>query len=245
MSFSGSLERLKILAYKDEDFSQPAKSPNTFTVMMNPAEYSHSFKVCYNDTQAQGSPGASPDFNKIATETVTFKLVFDGTGVIPSNLPGVLPYTDDGVAPQIETFKHLVFDYQGNIHSPNYLKLVWGKLLFRCRFTKMSLSYTLFKPDGTPLRATADATFVGFNDEEELQRQANATSPDLTHVLSVKGGDTLPLMCYQVYGSSVYYPQIAAANGLTDFRQLTVGDQLVFPPLGDGDGAGEGEVTAA
>lgn len=231
MSFSGSLERMKIIAYKDEDFTQQA---GTFTVMLNPESYSHSYKVCYNDITAQGSPGASPDFNKIAKEEVTFDLVFDGTGVIPTAIPGLVPYTEDGVAPQIEEFKNLVFTYKGNIHSPNYLKLVWGKLLFRCRFTKMDLSFTLFKPDGTPLRARAKATFVGFNDEEELERQANKSSPDLTHVMTVKGGDTLPYMCYSIYGECGLYPQVARVNGLTDFRSLAVGTQLVFPPLGDG-----------
>lgn len=243
MSFSGSLERMQIIAYKDEEFTRKA---GTFTVMMNPEKYSHGFKVCYNDVTAQGSPGASPDFNKIAQEEVQFELVFDGTGVIPGDLPGVVPYTGDGIAAQIDELKRLVFDYQGNIHSPNYLKLVWGKLLFRCRFTKMDLTYTLFKPDGTPLRARANASFVGFNDEEELQRQANKTSPDLTHALTVKGGDTLPLMCYQVYGSSVYYPQVARINGLTDFRNLVVGSQVVFPPLGDLDGSvvEDGEAAA-
>lgn len=230
MGFSGSLEKMIVKAYSDPDF---AKKIGEYTVMINPEKYSHSYRICYNDVQAQGSPGGSPQFNKIPSDTVSFELVFDGTGVVPTPLPGVIPYTGDGVADQIDAFKKLVFSYNGNIHSPNYLTLVWGKLLFKCRLSKLDLSYTLFKPDGTPLRARANATFKGFNDEEELQLSANKSSPDLSHVLTVKAGDTLPLMCDGVYGRSDYYVQVARVNGLTDFRRLKVGAQLLFPPLGE------------
>jgi nucleoid-associated protein YgaU len=47
----------------------------------------------------------------------------------------------------------------------------------------------------------------------------------------VKKGDTLPLMCYRIYGDSRYYLQVAMANRLTNFRNLQVGDELFFPPI--------------
>lgn len=235
MGFSGSLERLKITAYSDPDFKEKGKS---LSVWMNPEKYTHGFRICYNDVQAQGSPGGSPDFNKIATDQLSFELVFDGTGVLPSPLPGVLPFTEDGVAAQVDAFKTLVFDYKGNLHSPNFLKLAWGTLLFRCRLSKMDLDFTLFKPDGTPLRARAHVTFLGYNDETALAKKAKKSSPDVSHVITVKAGDTLPLLCHRVYRDSTLYPQVARANGLSDFRQLTVGRQLVFPPLADAPAQG-------
>ena len=231
MGFSGSLVKMKVEAYSDPKFKKQVGAP--YTVMINPEKYSHGFQICYNDVQAQGSPGGTPQFNKIPSDTVSFELVFDGTGVVPTPLPGVIPWGEDGIADQIAAFKNLVFTYNGNIHSPNYLKLVWGKLLFKCRLTKLDVSYTLFKPDGTPLRARANASFKGFNDEVELQLQANKTSPDLSHVLTVKAGDTLPLMCDDVYGRSDYYIQVARVNGLADFRRIKIGTQLLFPPLGE------------
>ena len=230
MGFTGGLEKMKIIAFKDPKFTQQVGEP--MTVYINPEKYSHSYKVCYNNVQAQGANGSLFTFNQIGTETVDFELVFDGTGVVPSKIPGVLPFTDDGIVKQIERFKFLVFTFQGAIHSPYYLKLSWGQLLFQCRLTNLSFNYTLFKPDGTPLRARAHATFIGFNDETTLALKANKTSPDLSHVLTVKAGDTLPLMCFHTYGSSAYYIQVARVNGLSDFRDLVVGTQLLFPPLG-------------
>lgn len=229
MGFAGGLEKMEVLAYETKDFRKQA---GAFTVFINPAKYTHGYKVLYNDVQAQGASGGAPSFNRTKADKVTFELVFDGTGVVPSPLPGVVPFTGDGVAEQLEAFKKLVFTYNGNIHSPNYLKLVWGTLLFKCVLDTLSVAYTLFKPDGTPLRARASATFLGYNDEVELALKARKSSPDLSHLVTVKGGDTLPLLCDAVYGSSRYYVQVARANGLTGFRRLEVGSTLLLPPLG-------------
>jgi nucleoid-associated protein YgaU len=212
MGFSGSLEKMQITAYQRKNFTGEVGS---FSVYINPEKYSHSFEICYNDDQAQGSSGGSPDFNRTPSDTVEFELVFDGTGVIPPPIPGVTIYTGDGITKQIEKFMTLVFTYNS-----------------KGRLESLSLTYTLFKPDGTPLRARARASFISFNDETELALKANKSSPDVSHLLTVGAGDTLPLMCYEVYGSSVYYPQVARANGLTDFRHIPAGTQLLFPPLG-------------
>ncbi|MCP3100286.1 tail protein X [Myxococcus sp. K15C18031901] len=228
MGFSGSLEKMMVIAYQKSDFTSEV---GRYVVYINPASYSHTFCVKYNDVQAQGSSGGSSEFNRIPPDTVELELVFDGTGVVPSPLPGLMPFTEDGIAEQVAKFKNLVFTYNGNIHSPNYLKLSWGTFLFKCKLSKLSMSYTLFKPDGTPLRARAKGTFLGYNDEVELALKARMNSPDLTHVRTVQAGDTLPLMCYRIYGTSTPYVDVARVNGLSDFRQLTVGTQLLFPPL--------------
>lgn len=228
MAFTGSLERMVVIAYTDKKFTAKA---GEYTVTINPASYSHVYEIQYNDVQAQGSPGGSPVYNRTPSDTVTFQLVFDGTGVVPSVLPGVVPFMADGITKQIADFKALVFSYNGNIHSPNYLVLSWGTLLFRCRLQTFKVNYTLFKPDGTPLRARVDVTAKGFNDEAEIALRANKSSPDLSHMLTVKAGDTLPLMCYRIYGSSTPYIKVAAVNNLADFRDLHPGQQLLFPVM--------------
>jgi hypothetical protein len=219
------ITKLQVTAYADGDFTKPVAGPLSVTV--NPDKYTHSYQIKYTDPQAQGSTGASPRFNKIAAEKVNFELVFDGTGVIAPPTPA----PPQPVSKQIEAFKGIVFDYSGKIHSPKYVKLNWGTLLFRCRLSSLDFTYKLFKPDGSPLRATARAAFIGYTDEEELARQANKSSPDLTHLVMVKAGDTLPLMCWNVYGTSTPYLQVAAVNELVEFRNLRPGSQLLFPPL--------------
>lgn len=220
------LEKMTIKAYSDSKFTDQVGSD--FQVYINPEKYTHTYNIEYKNRQAQGSNGPSPIFNKYMSDDVKFELVFDGTGVVPSALPGA-PST---VEQQISDFRKLTFTYNGNIHRPNFLALSWGTLLFKCVLKTLNLNYTLFMPDGKPLRARATAHFLGFNDEVELALKADKKSADLTHVRTAKAGDTLPLMCFDIYGSSVYYPQVARVNGLIDFRNLVPGTQLMFPPLG-------------
>ena len=229
MGFFGGLQKMVVTAYSNGKFTKKVGKP--FTVCINPDKYTHDYHICYSKTQAQGSSGASPNFNKVGDENVKFELVFDGTGVVPSAVPGVLPQTSDGIAGQIAAFKALAFNYNGNTHSPNFIELNWGTLLFKCRLKSLDISYTLFKPDGTPLRARANVAFVGYTDEVELAKKANNSSPDLSHLVTVKSGDTLPLMCADIYGQSGYYLQVAAVNQLSDFRNLVIGSELIFPPL--------------
>lgn len=230
MGFSGSLTKMKIIAYSDDSFQQLR---GQMSVYMNPSQYTRQYSICYNTVQAQGSPGGSPRYNKTLPDVVQLQLVFDGTGVVPTAIPGVLPFMSDGIKTQVDKFLGLVFAYNGQIHSPNYLQLSWGTLAFRCRLSDLKLTYTLFKPDGTPLRARADATFKEYTNPKQLAKEANKSSPDLSHIVTVKAGDTLPWLCFTIYGSSVYYIDVARVNGLTDFRRLVPGQQLLFPPLED------------
>ena len=47
----------------------------------------------------------------------------------------------------------------------------------------------------------------------------------------VVDGDTLPLLCREIYGSASYYLRVAQVNRLDDFRNLTAGQELIFPPF--------------
>ncbi len=230
MSFSPSLRKLNIIAYSDKGFKTKIGEQQ---VPINPESYSQTYQIIYNKKQAPGSSSGSPDYNQTPSQAMKFELVFDGTGVMPTALPGLLPFTEDGIAAQLKTFLNLVFTFNGDIHSPNYLILSWATLIFRCRLESLDMKYTLFKPDGTPLRARGNCNFVSYVDEATLALTAKKKSPDLSRAVTVKAGDTLPLLCYAVYGSSVYYLDVAKVNGLADVRDLIPGMQLLFPPLQD------------
>ena len=66
---------------------------------------------------------------------------------------------------------------------------------------------------------------------KEQELAANRSSPDLSHLVEVRDGDTLPLLCDRIYGDAAYYVDVARFNGLDNFRQLTPGVRLHFPPL--------------
>lgn len=233
---SGELIKLRIKAYSDEQFSDEV-SEGEFRTLLNPENYTFKYKIEQNDDQASGTSSAAPRFNKALPEDLELEFVFDRTGVITDyGAPGGADdktFKDEGggIIGDVEKFKKVIFDYNGDEHKPNYLIISWGTLLFKGTLSEMDITFKLFKSDGTPLRAVARAKFKGFVEDDLRVAIENNSSPDLTHVRIVKDGDTLPLMAYRIYGDSKYYLEVAKANQITNFRKLTVGQKIFFPPI--------------
>jgi nucleoid-associated protein YgaU len=95
------------------------------------------------------------------------------------------------------------------------------------------VTYVMFEPDGHPLRAKVKATFSE-NIEDTLRvAEERKSSPDLTHVHTVKAGEHLSLLAHRYYGDPSRYFQVAQYNGLTNYRRLVPGQRLEFPPIND------------
>ncbi len=218
----GKLKKMVIEAYKEADYSgSPAE---TFTVMFNPNTYTQKYEVDYEERQGQGDSGSPQVFGAIKPQEYNFEFLFDGTGTAADKVE---------VQDVVETFLTVTGKLDGEIHRPMYLKIAWGALISKCVLKSAEITYTLFKPDGYPLRAKVKATFSE-NIEDALRvAEERKSSPDLTHVRVVKQGDHLSLMTQQMYGDPGYYLQIARFNNLKNYRKLEVGQELLFPPLKD------------
>lgn len=222
---SGELEKLKVVAYSDPEFNNQI-ADGEFATLLNPEKYTYHYKIETNEDQAAGTSATPPRFNKALPENLALDFVFDRTGVLSG-----YESSADGIIDDIEKFKKVILDYNGDEHKPNYLIISWGSLLFKGSLTEMDIEFKLFNPDGTPIRAVAKAKFQGFVEDNLRAAKENNQSPDLTHYRTVKEGDTLPLMTYRIYGDSKYYLEVAKVNSIINFRNLKTGQKIFFPPL--------------
>lgn len=218
---SGELKKLKIEAYRDIACEEADKQ-DEFSVLFNPASYSSKYEVEYGQGQGQGTSGSSQRFGRIKPRDYTFELVFDGTGAASEPRE---------VATDIEQFLTLTGKLDGEIHRPLYLKLSWGPLIARCVLKSADIQYSLFKPDGFPLRAKVTAVFSEAIDDVLRVADEGRASPDMTHERVVRQGDSLPLMVYRIYGSTAHTVDVARFNGLRHLRDLRPGQVLRLPPL--------------
>ena len=234
---SGELKKMKLIGYNDIGFQ--TKSGLDYEVLINPESYALTYETVASQKSAQGASEMITSYSVRSPQSLTFKFLFDGTGVIKRGgsqplsgaaTPG-LPATKPHVVQDYEQFRSVVYNFNGDTHQPRFVQLQWGPLLYNCRLSSMTLTFKLFNPDGTPLRAEADCTFQSVIDATKLAAIENKKSPDLTHVRTVIAGDTLALLCYREYGDSKYYYQVAQYNGLADFKTLTPGTKLIFPPI--------------
>lgn len=216
----GELTKMKIIAYSDPDYTDKV---GDYDVLVNPENYKVKNEQQYSTTESTiGSSAQTAKYKGSGSGTFELNLFFDGTGVI----------TKDKVDHQIKEVKDLIYQYNGNIHEPNYLRVYWGtQSLFQGRLKSWNVNYTMLDMDGSPLRAEAVATLVSSVSAKKKALEEKKNSSDLTHVRTVHDGDNLPLMCYRIYGDSSYYIKVAKHNNLTNFRSLKPGQIISFPPV--------------
>lgn len=200
-----------------------------FVAMINPDGYSITQSIGYSpssDTDAKTGGATEVKFASIPADEIKLKeLIIDGTGVIPNS-------SNQTVQERIQSLRAVAYDYVGTEHETPVVELSWGNLHYFARLKSMDVAYTLFDPDGKPLRAKVTLQFLQYRTQAEIQKWMKKSSPDLTHLVEVKQGDTLPLLCHRIYKDSGYYLEVARINQLTNVRKLVPGTILRFPPLG-------------
>jgi hypothetical protein len=220
---------MKIMAYTNpemDDGHKAAAPYDKFEVMINPENYALDYKVEFNEGQGQGTSGRQERFTAKPPEEISFEFLFDSSGIIDGQ-----KYDEKGVFEKVNQLKEMLTGVDSSSHEPRHFKLGWGTMLFKGRCNSLNVAYKLFNADGTPIRAICKATFKGSITEGLRIAKDNLQSPDLTHYRIVLKGDTLPLMCYRIYGDSKYYLQVAEANKISNFRNLKPGDEIFFPPI--------------
>jgi hypothetical protein len=229
MAQPGKHGKMLILAFSDSKKAESggvAEADESFEALINPETYTLAYKLKFsNSGQGHGTSGKQLKYEYTEPAEMTFEFLFDNTGIIDGD-------PRDSIADDLKQFRQVVIDYKGDSHEPRHFKLVWGEnSIFKGRVTEVDITYKLFKADGTPIRAVAKVTFKSSIEEEKRAAKEDKQSPDLTHVRMVRRGDTLPQLCYEEYGDPSRYLQVAAVNGLDNFRALSPGQKLKFPPI--------------
>jgi hypothetical protein len=217
-----ALTKLRIESYGDSKFKEHLTD---FVVLFNPTSYSLKHEIKYGQDKAGGATGSPQKYESIKPRDFTMEFLLDGTGVATQGAVHV--------GAKVKDFFEVAGSFEGPKHRPKYLKICWGDLLLKCVLKVAEVSYSLFDLEGKPLRAKIKADFTEAIDEATRVAKEAKSSPDLTHQRIVQAGDTLPLMCFKIYGDAKYYLHVAAFNQIKNFRQLQIGQEIHFPPLKD------------
>jgi hypothetical protein len=222
----GPLNKLKFLAYTNSDYNE-LDSGLMFEVQFNPPELGFSHTIEYNNEQPQGTTDTQKSFRRTRPSGLNLSFTLDGTGAAGG------PHLGVDVKNRIDEFFRVAMEYQGDTHRPRNLEVVYGKLTFRGVASSINVKYTLFAPDGRPLRALVD---VRLSSATSFRRQVAENAPesaDMTHLRTVREGERLDRLTWEVYKDPRYLLQVARANSLTNIRKLKTGQEIIFPPLED------------
>ncbi|HEX8186078.1 MAG TPA: LysM peptidoglycan-binding domain-containing protein [Blastocatellia bacterium] len=116
-------------------------------------------------------------------------------------------------------------------HAPPIVNFVWSTNEFRGVVDSLSVTYTLFTPEGKPLRAKLNLTMKEYRPVEIQVKERPKTSPDLEKTWVVTRGETLSSIAAAVYRDPSAWRAIARANDIIDPRRLAPGLVLTLPRL--------------
>lgn len=211
---------------------------SSMEVRINPSTIKQSFKINYEETTATGTENGEKKFLSSGKTSTELELLFDATGIfdkgylqsVKKNLNAFNPIKNDNrsVYEDVKKFIDNFCKIKNETHEPNTILISWGDFQIRVKVEGFTVEYTLFNPNGKPIRAVVKLDLI--NDEPKTS-SSDLKSPDLTHVRVIKAGDNLQLLTNEIYGDSKFYLEVAKVNKLVNFRNLTIGQKIFFPPL--------------
>ena len=120
-----------------------------------------------------------------------------------------------------------------NSGRPPTFEFGWGSTTtFVAVCDSLSVQFTMFRPNGTPVRAKAKISLlqaeptVGKGPQNPTTR---GIAGQRTHV--VRDGDSIQSVAHQAYGDPTLWRRIAEANGIDDPLSLPRGTVLSIPTL--------------
>lgn len=218
--------KVQLTAYTDKSFSKADGKP--LELQINPKTFNIRKGIHYQENRQAGDNSASGVFDRYDGEKLSLEILIDCTGVVPGT------QENDNAYQKVDELEKRVYSYKGEAHRPAFVKVAWGKLIFKGQVNKFEVDYTLFDKSGVALRATVKLGLSNFIDEKTAKKKADKQSPDMSHLVVVREGDTLPALCRQFYDDSTLADQVARINGLSGFRRIPPGTELLFPHLKKG-----------
>jgi hypothetical protein len=217
-----SLQAARI--YEVNDAGEEKSGGVSVGCMFNPFEYAVSKTNTYKEERQNRSDVPSFEFEKAGPQTLQLSLVFD-----------TFESGDDVSLKTKKLWKLMESKTRrsGNRNRkvpPPEVAFEWGVFRFVAVITQMTQKFTLFKSDGTPVRATVEVTFTQHKDLNDYPNQ-NPTSGggDIERVWQVIAGDRIDTIAHEVYGDATRWRTIAEYNQLDNPLQLRSGQQLIIP----------------
>jgi len=135
--------------------------PKEFDVQFNPTEFTRQKGAQIAEIGVYGIDSPILQFIRGQNEKLTLDLFFDTTdsGMGSSGVVNVRTKT--------EPFYQLV-KIQPKTHAPPRIQFIWGDLTFEAIVESVQERFTLFNPDGIPLRATLS---LSLREYKSLEKQ--------------------------------------------------------------------------
>lgn len=184
----------------------------TIEVLFNPTQYKISKSNQFAEVGVPGLAAPLLQFGRGNAGVLSMQLFFDTY----EQRVDVRTYTGKVME---------LLDLDHDLHAPPVCLFTWGKLNFKGVLERAEQTFTLFLPEGIPVRATMDVSFKEFFEGEPgFLQSANYTKH---HV--VQRGDTLTSIAGHFYDDPRLWRKIAEWNQIDNPLAIRPGQRLTIP----------------
>lgn len=215
--------KMSVSSYSDEHFRKMSKSEFTFPV--DPEKVRFTKGIQYGEDKELGSLNGANTFVRYKPEQLYFECLFDTTNIMEDNDETV------SVHGMVDMLEERLYDYDKESHRPAYIKATYGSIIFMGQLQQLETQYTLFDLNGNPLRAELKVTLVGYCSKDMENKMFSKRSPDVSRLVTLKEGQTLAALCYEIYGDPLLVGQVARFNNLNGYRNIPAGTKILMPML--------------
>ncbi len=199
--------------------------PAMITVQFNPTEYTLNKGAQIAEIGIPGIDSPIQQFIRGQTEKLSLELFFDTT--------------EDGMGEGVKDVRdhtksiYQLVKIQPKTHAPPRILFSWGGLSFKAIVESVQQKFTLFSPQGVPLRATVAVVFREYKNLAEQLKELNLQSSDHTKRRTVTRGETLSSIAAEEYRDPRLWRRLVEHNEdvVPNPRRLAPGTVLEIPPL--------------
>ncbi len=192
------------------------------TFQFNPREYTVKKTAKWERKAEKGAEQtAVPEFMGPEPRSLDLEMFLDhsdGSGDVAADVEALF-----------DCLKPTAKSLSANKPSPPWVVFGWGSTVSIVAIVKsVSARFSLFRPDGTPIRAVCNVSLEEVPTEAPRQ---NPTSGSLTALRThrVVAGDSLASIAYDEYEDARLWRALAEANHLDDPMRLPPGTELLVP----------------
>jgi hypothetical protein len=210
--------------------------PEPIQCWFNPKEYTIAKQNQWKVDPIVGHALPTAQFGGGQPRKLTVELLFDSTDSTTQDVSEVT----QRLFKSMEVSTALGSGKGKNSGRPPMLTFSWGSTVtFRAVADSLSVQYTLFDVDGTPLRAQAKLSLIQTDKARDKSGGKGSSKPQNPTTRAIPGlgshtirdGDSLASIAYTHYRDPTRWRPIAEANGIDDPLRLKRGTVLSIPRL--------------
>ena len=175
--------------------------------LFNPDEFTVERTNQFSEVNIPGLPSSTFQFVKGGARTLTMDLFFDSyeekidVRIFTDRITG---WDSGSMLSKLPGIAKGLMDIDSDLHAPPVCLFIWGAYIFPCIIERVTKKFTMFLPEGFPVRATLNVTLKECTDVVTQIKETSKSSADRTKTRTVKEGDSLWFIAAKEYGDPAH-----------------------------------------